>query len=354
MSRDKLIILGVIVLGLLGFLVYKQSEKDKAIGTVAEVVVKDFPTVSTSDDVDKISMTNGDKGEVVLEKVPDPRGLTTADGGAATVWQMTKPITAPANQQTVRDILANVKELKVESQVDLKLNDDVRKDKQLDAAHALHLVVSKDGAKKVDETFGKSGPAGQLVIVTDKPDQVWAVKGYSSFLYTKEAKEYRNKDIFKFDDNSVAQVTIVNSHGTLSFTKGDKWVGTENKNSIVNFSEDKVKEMLRHYKALTADDFGDGKTLADTGLDKPDATISIVLKDGAAKYDLLVGKTGTGTNHWAKKGDDNVILQISNFSAEWVTSDGQKYAVSPDAGAPASDGGGPKGAEAKANPRLKK
>jgi len=67
MSRDKLIILGVLVLGLLGFLVYKQSEKDKAIGQPT-VTAKDFPTVSAPDDVDKISIVNGDKGEIVARE----------------------------------------------------------------------------------------------------------------------------------------------------------------------------------------------------------------------------------------------------------------------------------------------
>ena len=63
--------------------------------------------------------------------------------------------------------------------------------------------------------------------------------------------------------------------------------------------------MLRAYKALNADDFGDGKSLADTGLDKPEATVTISLKDGAGTYTLLVGKTATGRNRWAKRGDDD-------------------------------------------------
>jgi hypothetical protein len=337
MSRDKLIIVGVLVLGLLGFLVYKQSEKDKAIGQPT-TAGKDLPTVSAPDDVDKISIVNGDKGEVVLERVADPNAAPAADGGAGGVWKLTKPIVAPANQQTVKDLVANLKELKVESQVNLKLDDDVRKDKQLDAAHGVHVVAWKGGDKKVDETFGKSGQAGELVVVTSKPDEVWAAKGYSSYLYTKEAKDYRDKEILKFDDGNAAQVTIVNSHGTLSFTKGDKWVGTFDKNPIPSFSEDKVKDMLRAYKALNADDFGDGKSLGDTGLDKPDATVSIVLKDGAGKYDLLVGKTATGANHWAKRGDSDTIFQIGSAAAEWATADGTKFAASADAGA-ASDGG---------------
>jgi len=337
MSRDKLIIVGVLVLGLLGFLVYRQNQKDDALGHPT-ASAKDFPTISAPDDVDKISIVNGDKGEVVLERVADPGAAASADGGAGGVWKLTKPVAAAANQQTVKDLVANLKELKVESQINLKLDDEVRKDKQLDATHGVHVVAWKGGDKKVDETFGKSGQAGELVVLASKPDQVWAAKGYSSYLYTKEAKDYRDKEILKFDDGTASQVTIVNPHGTLSFTKGEKWVGTLDKTPIAGFSEDKVKDMLRAYKALNADDFGDGKSLADTGLDKPEATVSIVLKDGAGKYDVLVGKSATGANHWAKRGDSDAIFQIASGAYEWATGDGSKFAAAADAGAP-SDGG---------------
>ena len=332
MSRDKLLILGVVVLALLGVAVYMKQKQDAAIGAPV-VATKDFPAINAPDDIDKIDITNGDKGEVVLEKVPDPKGAAT-DGGAATMWVLTQPVKAPASQQTVKDLVSNLKDLKVDSQVNLKLDDEVRKDKQLDTAHAVHVVASKDGAVKVDDLFGKSGPAGQLVIVASKPDAVWAAKGYSSYLYTKEAKDFRDKEIFKFDDASAAQVTIVNSHGTLSFTKGDKWAATFDKKPLPRFAEDKLKDMLRAYKALNADDFADGKSLADVGLDKPEATVTISLKDGAGTYTLLVGKTSTGSNRWAKRADSDTIVSITNFSAEWATSDQTKYEAAVDGGAP--------------------
>ena len=336
MSRDKLIILGVLVLGLLGFFVYRQNQKDEALGHPS-LAAKDFPTISISDEVDKISIVNGDKGEIVLERVPDPKGTATADGGTASIWQLTKPLVAQANQQTVKDLLNNLKDLKVDSQVNLKLDDEVRKDKQLDASKGVHVTAWKGGDKKIDETFGKSGTGGQLIVVADKPDVVWAAKGYSAYLYTKEAKDFRNKEIFKFDDGNAAQVTIVNSHGTLSFTKGDKWAGSLDKNAITRFDEGKVKDLLKAYKGLNADDFGDGKSVADTGLDKPEATITIQLADNAAKYTLLVGKTSTGSSRWAKRAEDDQVFQITNFAAEWATSDVNKYQASVDGGA--GDGG---------------
>jgi hypothetical protein len=336
MSRDKLILIGVVVLGLLGFLVYKQQQQDASMGR-ASVASKDLPTISAPEDVDKISITNGEKGEVVFERVPDPKG-TPGDAGPPTMWQMTKPLKALTNQQAVKDLAANLKDLKVDSQVNLKLDDDVRKEKELDPPHAVHVVAWKGGDKKVDESFGKSGKAGQLVMLADKPDAVFAAKGYSSYLYTKDVKDFREKEIFKFDDASASQVTIANSHGAFSFTKGDKWVGTLDKKPIARFDGEKVKDMLRAYKNLNAEDFADGKSTADTGLDKPESTVSIELKDGAGKYEILIGSVSTGTNRWAKRADSDTIIQLGNFSAEWATSDVSKYQSAADAGAP--DAGG--------------
>jgi len=331
MSRDKLIIFGVVLLGLLGVLVYKQAKKDEALGAPM-ASAKDFPTVSAPADIDKLSIANGDKGEVVLDRVPDPKAAAT-DGGVETMWVVSKPVSAPANQQAVKDILANLADLKVDSMLNLKLDDDVRKQKQLDSAHAVHVVAWKGTDKKVDELFGKSGTAGELVVLSDKPDHVWAVKGYSSYLYTKDAKDFRFKEILKFDDTNASQVTVNNAHGTLSFTKGDNWVGTADKKAIARFDPEKVKDLLRAYKTLNAEDFGDGKSLADTGLDKPEASVSIQLKDNAGKYDLLVGQISTGTNRWAKRADDDAIYQITNYVAEWALSDKSKYEAPADAGA---------------------
>jgi hypothetical protein len=331
MSREKLIVLGVVVLGLLGVLVYQQVKKDEAIGRPAAVATE-LPTVSAPEDIDKVSVTNGDKGEVIVEKVPDPKGEPT-DAGPAMLWVMTKPVKAPASQQAMKDLVANLKDLKIESQINLKLDDEVRKEKQLDPGHAVHVVAWKGGDKKTDAFFGKSGTAGQLAIVASKPDAVWAAKGYSAYLYTKEPKDFRDKEIFKFDDAVVTQVTVTNSHGTSSFTKGEGWAGTHDKKPIARFDQEKLKDLLRAYKSLSADDFGDGKSPADTGLDKPEATVSIRLGDGKT-YELDVGKVSAGTNRWARRAGDDAVYQITNYAAEWAVSDASKYQATADAGAP--------------------
>ncbi len=335
MPREKLIIVGVVVLGVLGALVYRQAKNDESLGQ-PQASATDFPTINAPDDIDKLSITNGDKGEVVLEKSADPSAAPT-DGGVATVWKMTTPVKADANQQTVTDLVANLKDLKVDSRINLKLDDDVRKDKQLDAAHAVHVIAWKGGVKKIDEFFGKSGAAGELVMVSDKPDAVWAAKGYSSYLYAKEPKDFRKKDLLHFDDASANQVTITNAHGALAFAKTegkDAWTGTANGKAIARFDQEKVKDMLRALKGLNAEDFGDGKSLADTGLDKPEGTVTVHFKDDTKPTELLVGGVSTGTNHWAKRGDDDAIYQVTSFTSDWATAESTKFQSAADAGAP--------------------
>ena len=271
---------------------------------------------------------------MVLEKVASPGGAdTSADAGPSEVWMVTKPVRALANQVSTKDLVSNLQDLKVDSEVHLTLDDTVRKDKQLDPAHAVHVVAWKGSDKKVDENFGKSGPAGQLVVLGSKPNQVWAAKGYSSYLYTKDVKDFRDKEILKFEDNSVARVTIVNAHGTFSFTKGDKWAATLSKKPFPQFDEEKLKDMLRSWKSLSADDFGDGKSAADVGLDKPSATVAIDVNDGAGSFTILVGGTATGTNRWAKRASDDNVFQITSYVADWALTDGSKFTAPDDAGA---------------------
>jgi hypothetical protein len=334
MSRDKLIIAGVVLLGLLGVLVYEQAKKDDSEGKPS-FTAESTPTVAAPEDIDKISVTNGDKPEVVLEKVIAAGSAPTDGGVAEGKWVLTKPVKADANQQAVKDLIANLKDLKANSPVDIKLDDAVRKDKQLDPAHALHLIAWKGGTKKVDEIFGKSGPIGNLAIATDKPNDVWAVKGYSSYLYAKEPKDFRDKEIFKFEDANATGVTVTNAHGTFAFAKSDasgKWTGTVNNKPIERFDGEKVKDLLRSYKSLSADDFGDGKTVADAGLEKPVAQVAIRLNDGKTE-ELLVGSVSTGTSHWAKRAADDSIYQITSYATDWVTSDVSKFQAPADAGA---------------------
>jgi hypothetical protein len=317
-SRDKSIVIGVVVLGALSFLVYRQAKTDRELGSADHM---DLPDVKGTDDLDKIEITNGDKPTVTLQKQGDK-------------WMVATP-NAPANQGNVKSMLDNLKELKATEVVATKPDDDITKSYNLDAAHAIHFVGYKGADKKVDDLFGKSGGRGEMMMVGGKP-QIVAASGFSSYLYTREVADWRDKEVFKFDDANASSITITNKNGKFSFTKGDKWGGTVDGHPIPGFDDSKVSDAVKSMKWLSADGFADpSKTPADTGLDSPLGVISVSLKDGAGTYTLKVGAVSTGTSHYAVKDGDPTVLTVGQNVSNWATADQTKFAKAADAGAPA-------------------
>jgi len=318
MERTTQIGIGVVVLALLGGALFKVSKDDAAKGS-ATTTSAELPEIKAADDLDALTITNADKGEVTLEKQGDS-------------WMVTKPVTARANQANVKQLLDNIKELKAKEVVATAPNAEQKKDFQFDSEKAVRVVARKGSETKVDITFGKSGGRGQMAMFEGKPG-IYTVAGYSSYLYAREVKNWRDTEIFKFDDANASQVTITNKSGTFSFTKGDKWAGTFKDKPIAEFDEEKVKDALRSFKSLSADDFGDGKSPADTGLDAPEATLTVSLKDNAGKYTLRVGKTQSGSARYAQKEGDSTVFVISQYAADWIVAEPAKFAKAKDAGA---------------------
>jgi len=313
---------GVLVLLLGGLWVVQRGERDDAMAH-SSASTTSLPDIKVSgDDVEKVTkleIKNAAKGDVVLEK--------QGDG-----WKVTKPVTAPANQQNVKSLLDNLKELKLKDSIDPGKGQYATYD--LDDDKAVHVQVFKDASKALDVYFGKSGSRGQMTRVSDK-DGVYVASGYSSYLYTRDVKDWRDRDVLKFEDANVVNTTITNDNGAFSFSKnGENWSGTYKGKPIANFDAEKVKDMLRSFKGLTAEDFADDKGPAETGLDKP-ASIAISLKDNGGVLKVNVGKVATGSSHYAQKEGAPTTYILGSFASDWVTAGESKFQKpdSKDAGA---------------------
>lgn len=323
LSRDKQIGVALVVLAALGAGVYFQQKKDAQVGSTPAKAQADLPSINGTEDLDKITITNADKGVFELVKDGDK-------------WMLDKPVHALANQANVKQLIDNLKEVKVTEVVANTATDDLKKTYDLDATKAVHVVAFKGAEQKVDDTFGKNGSRGEMVMTAGKPG-IYAAKGFSVYLYNREQKGWRDTEVFKFDDGAVSSVAIQNKTGDFSFTKGgDTWAGTFKGKPLDKFDSGKVGTMLVSYKGLQADDFGDGKSPSETGLDQPDATVTITLKDNAGKYILHVGKTASGSSHYAQKDGDKTVITIANGASDWATADLAKFQKVADAGAASS------------------
>jgi ribosomal protein L12E/L44/L45/RPP1/RPP2/phenylpyruvate tautomerase PptA (4-oxalocrotonate tautomerase family) len=298
-----------VLLGGLYFVQKSEGEDAKLHGRAASSSLPEVKiSAEDADKITKLDIHNAGKDEVVLEKDGD-------------VWKVTKPVNFPANQQNVKSLLDNLKEVKLKDVIDTGATQygtyDLGDDK------SVHVQAFKGDAKAADLYFGKSGSRGQMTRVADK-DGVYVATGYSSYLYARDVKDWRDRDILKFDDANVMTTEISNENGNFAFAKnGETWTATFKGRPIKNFDESKLKDMLRLFKSLAAEDFADGKGPAETGLDKP-ASVTITAKD-SGQVKLLVGKTSSGTSRYAQKDGNPTVVVISSFAADWVVAGESKF-----------------------------
>jgi cytoskeletal protein RodZ len=324
----------VLLLAVGGLYLAKQNTKAEATSHSATSASADYPAIAVPKDdaekITKIEITSPNKDDktkrttVVLEKKGDD-------------WMVVKPVAAKGNTSNVRSLIDNLKELKVKELIDRGTTS--YDNYEVSDAKAVHVMAWKGADKTTDLYFGKSGSRGQMARVGGK-DGVYIAEKYSSYLYTREVKNWRELGILKFEDANAIGVEVTNKNGFFSFSKnGDKWASSytkRDKDGSLNkkaekewkgFDEGKVKDLLRAYKGLSAEDFAEEK--ADTGLDKAEdngGIVHIKLKDNAGEITVKVGKTAKGTSRYAiKDGGDGTVYTVSSWAADWATAAQSKF-----------------------------
>ena len=329
-TEQKLVVSGVVLVALLGgyYAVRQGKDKDAQAHTVS--AAKDLKKIAVDKEkgakVTKLVIKSKDHDEVTLEK---------KDGK----WRLTKPIDAPAGSSNVDSILTNLEKIELGSVISDKADDKTFEKYELDGKNATHVQVFTGGDNVFDAYFGKSGSRGQTARIAGD-NAVYAAKGYSSYLFAKETKNWRDTDVAKFEDGNVIALEIDNKKGKFSFTKnGEKWGGAfyardEKKGALADkaskwerFDEAKVKDMLTAFKNLKATDFAKEKD--DTGIEKAvdeGGVVRVKFKDGNGDFTVKVGKKQEGTNRFLlKEGGDGTIFVVSNWTADWATADMEKF-----------------------------
>lgn len=317
----------ILVVLVAGFFISRDKQKQEDAAHAPTAASADMPAIALpkddGDKITKIEIKNADKSNVTLEKKGD-------------TWELTAPVSAKAEQANVKSLIDNLKELKIKETI--ARSGDLYPQYELTDEKAVHVVAYKGAEKAVDLYFGKSGSRGQVVRVGGR-DGVFVGDKYSSYLYTREVKNWRERTILKFEDANAIQVTVENKNGLFSFSKNDdKWAGSatlRDKDGKLNkepekkwekFEPEKVKDLLRAYKSLNAEDFGDDKS--DTGFAdavNQGGVVKIKLKDNAGDFTIKVGKTSKGTSRFAQKEGSDIVYTISSWSADWATAATSKF-----------------------------
>jgi hypothetical protein len=259
-------------------------------------------------------------------------------------WALTAPIAGEADRASVEEAIQNLETLHLWKEVDpgTRFYDQY----DLTETKGLHIVAWRGADKVVDLLCGKGSTDGQLVRLPDRDGIYalinWGPQGYSGFLFTRTLRSWRETSIFKFAESDVVGIEIRNRNGVFLFSKRDGvWIGTRARSrggaaaAWPRFDPSKIEQLLRDYRNLAADNFADGTSRADAGVDDAERTggvIRIKLKSGAT-LTLRVGKPAIDKTRWAikdgrwavKDGGAGTLYVLAPWTAGWATADARKF-----------------------------
>ncbi len=159
--------------------------------------------------------------------------------------------------------------------------------------------------------MGKNGPDFRSQYIRPVgTNQVYLVPDRLSTAFNAGRPTWRDKTIFDFDQEKVAQLRVHSSEEeSYVLAKNDQGVFVMTEPDSVGVKPNLVTSMTRGLSNLRCDAFPDSvPALPDAGLAPPLRQIEVSLDDGAS-YVLNVGEETDAARHYVKKdGDDTVFL----------------------------------------------
>jgi len=266
------IVLVLLLLGLGAYVYlveYPQAEQDAKKKTLFEF---------KADDATDVALAYADR-EIDLKKSGDD-------------WRITKPIDAPADATTVKNLVTAIAECEVKR----TLKDAASDLAQYGLDKPLVTVTLKLGDRALPEfRVGKNTPVGFSTYV-QKMDDKAIVLTSSAFRsgMDKQVKDLRDKTIVTFADNEVQTVHISGDGKDLTLArKDDNWTIEQPEKYAADAST--VRSFLSTLRSMRAVDFADDHPtdLSTYGLDAPRLTITLALGKDNAEKRVLIGKEST-------------------------------------------------------------
>lgn len=292
---------------------------------VVLVIEKPFQPSTTRKAADEVSglfpRFQADKAaRITIKQIPD---LTFELVKGNTGWTVASLNDVPASTTEIEEVFKKISEF---------TNADVRSTNPENQAlfevnnMGIEVDIKNDTGESLAHFFvGKNGPTftDTYVRVADS-NAVTLQKGYLKPIFDKSRYNWRNRDIITFDANNVDTLVL---HKTIEHGKKKEKVPHEitlqravvdNKEiwkmitpEELDADEAEVKRIVSTLSMLKADEFVDGKTFAEVGLEQPEQWVEITFKDGL-KQTLLIGPKDKN-NHIVALAGSEYIYQISEF-----------------------------------------
>lgn len=262
----------VVLIGLVAYIYFVDSKKpaSDAAPTKAKVFAVD------ADQIEEIQLKPATGEAARVEKT----------NGA---WQMVEPEKTEADQGQVSNAATSLAALEINSVVDENPSDLAQyglNPAKVDVAFRVkgqkderHLLLGE-----------KTATGGDLYAKTPDQKRVFLVASYLENTFNRTPFDLRDKAALKFDQSKVNAIELVHEGGTTTLAKsGSDWAVTMPYKARADFAG--AEAILTSLSSLQMQKIvsNEAKDLGKYGLDKPDATVTVIA--GSTRASIALGKT---------------------------------------------------------------
>jgi hypothetical protein len=289
------LILLVVALGLGGYLYFVESERPVA-------------------DADaKAKVFTYDAAKINQLQVKSRTGEVTAlQKGANDVWTIVQPANAPADRNTVSDLVTNLANLEEQRIVDENAAD--LKAYGL-AEPVVDVTFHVDGEKEPkrillgDKTPASSGTYAKL----PSSNRIFLVNSALETAADKSAFDFRDKAALAFDQASVTSLELASGTQTIRLEKsGEEWKLVKPIQAPADFVSVSglIGQLQSAQMTVLKDRPEDLKDLKQYGLDKP--AVVATLGSGASSVKFELGKEADAGSVWGRDPAKAAVFSINN------------------------------------------
>lgn len=285
-----------------------------------------------------VLMRSPEKGTRTPESAPRPIAKLTADSfdtmeitkaKATTVikkdgdaYKIVQPMSYPADKDAAK--------LAFEALTKMEFGDVVSDQK---ARHgefelgddSLHVVLKKADKPVADLRIGKTNNQMTMTRVEGK-DDVWTTSGLFKYQFDKDTNAWRDKTITGFDEKDAAKLQITSKAGAkIVLSKpaapdagpAPDWQVVESSVKVEPFDKSVASGVASQLATWKANDFADGAKPEDSGLDAPDLTVTVTLRNGK-EHTVLVGKKKGDEDFYVKTADNPQVYLVKKYNLDRV------------------------------------
>jgi hypothetical protein len=187
----------------------------------------------------------------------------------------------------------------------------------------LRVAVKKGDKLLADLHVGKTANDQTMVRLEGK-DEVWSATGFYKYQLDRDTLGWRDKHISRFEERDAEKIEIVTkSNGRIVITRpaptdagaAPEWRVVESAIKVEPFDKRAAVDVATTCSAFAASEFADNAKPEETGLDSPENTITVSLRNGK-QYRVLVGKKKGEDDTYVKMADKPQVFLVKKFTID--------------------------------------